>query len=77
MIEDPDRPPLAEDSVAFLPATLSLILGLLAFFSLQVYSLLVWDWRWSVVGLIALIAGLCIGATMQAHANKRKRAENV
>jgi hypothetical protein len=66
---EPDEQP--QRTIAYLPATLSFVSALLGFFSFQVYAVLGGGWRWSVVGLIALAAGLCVGGALQSHANRR------
>lgn len=60
------------ETVAWLPATLSFVVALLAFCGLQIYSLLVGSWRWSVSGVIVLFVGLLVGSCFQSYANRRK-----
>lgn len=59
--------------VSWLPATLAFVLALLAFCALQVYSVLVGSWRWSISGLIVLFVGLLVGACLQSYANRRAK----
>lgn len=63
----------AVGAVPFLPATLSLVFALLGFCALQVYAVLGGGWRWSVVGVIFLVAGLFTGTFLQNYANRRKQ----
>lgn len=63
--------PPKKPAVAWLPATLSFVIALLAFCGAQVYSVLIGSWRWSIAGLIVLFVGLLIGSCFQSYANRR------
>lgn len=67
------HPEPRKQTVAYMPATMSFVAALLAFCTLEVYSVLVGSWRWSAAGIIVLFVGLLVGSCFQSYANRRAR----
>lgn len=65
-------PPRKEPkSVSFLPATLTIVAAILALCAGMVYAILVGSWQWGVASIIVFGSLIMVGATLQAHRNRK------
>jgi hypothetical protein len=65
---DPGLPP-----PAWLPASLTFVLAMLAFGGCQVYALMTSQWKWSIAGLVLLAIFTIIGSILQSYANRKSK----